>query len=63
MLWGEIPAVLAITRNTLRANLAVRLLALGVICLLVLVWTPLTTGELPIAPAVYDPGREDPGPD
>jgi hypothetical protein len=48
----EVTGVVVITRNTLLANLELKLLRIGVICLCILVWVYLTRGEIRMAPEI-----------
>jgi hypothetical protein len=58
----EVTAVVAITENTLLANLELKLLRIGFVCLCILVWVYLTRGELRMAGAVrHRHGEESPG--
>jgi len=50
----ELPGILVFSRNTLAANLEVRLLELGTIALFVVVWVYWTDGEIGIAQNVYE---------
>nr|WP_240148891.1 type II CAAX endopeptidase family protein [Halorubellus sp. JP-L1] len=59
MLGVELTAALTIARNTLPANLEVRLLELGCVCLLVVAWAYLTEGHVGVAKDVYEPTRGD----
>lgn len=51
----ELPAVVEFTRATLLANLEVKLVRLGVVCLLVIAWVYLSRGELRTAEVVQRP--------
>lgn len=48
----HVTGVVAITQNTLLANLELKLLRIGVICLCILVWVYLTHGEIQMAPEI-----------
>lgn len=50
-----VPPVVEITRNTLAANLEVRLLEIGAVCLFVLAWAARTDGGIGLAETVYEP--------
>lgn len=50
----DVPAVLLFTRNTLLANLEVKLLELGLVCLLILVWVYSADGEIGVAESIYE---------
>jgi membrane protease YdiL (CAAX protease family) len=50
----ELPGILVFSRNTLAANLEVRLLELGTIALFVVVWVYWTDGEIGIAENIYE---------
>lgn len=54
----DVPAFVAVTRNTLAANLEVRLVQLGVVCALVLAWVGTTRGELGVAASVWRPSGD-----
>lgn len=54
----EFVAVLELTRNTLSANLEVKLVRLGLACLLILAWVFLREGEIRLAETVYSDGSE-----
>jgi len=49
----EMLGVVAITRNTLLANLEVKLVRIGLICGLVLVWVYLTRGGIGLDETVF----------
>ena len=51
----EVPAFVDLTRNTLAANLEVKLVEIGVVCLLVAAWVYATRGDLRLAPSVWNP--------
>lgn len=62
MLGVEVPAVVAFTRDTVAANLEVRLLELALVCLFVVAWAYRVDGELRLARAVSPTdGRENAG--
>lgn len=48
----EVTAVVAITQNTLLANLALKLLRIGLICLCILLWVYLIRGEIRMAETI-----------
>lgn len=48
----DVVAVVDVTRNALAANLEVKLLRLGLLCLGVLAWVYLTDGELRVSEAI-----------
>jgi membrane protease YdiL (CAAX protease family) len=52
----EVPAFVELTRNTLAANLEVKLVEIGVVCVFVAAWVYATQGGLRLAPAVLQPG-------
>lgn len=49
----ELVAIGEVTQNTLTANLEVRFVQIGIVCLLVSVWVSLTRGSLHISEAIY----------
>lgn len=59
----ELLAIVELTRNTLAANLEVKLVQLGLVCLFVLVWVYLDRGEIRLAESVYRPTGESSGAD
>jgi membrane protease YdiL (CAAX protease family) len=63
MLGVELPAALTFTQDTLPANLEVRLLELGSVCLFVVAWVYVTEGRVKVAENVYEstPGDSDVG--
>jgi len=54
----EVPGFVELTRNTLASNLGVRLVEIGVVCLLVAAWVYATRGDIRLAPSVWDPDGE-----
>jgi len=54
----RVPGFVELTRDTLAANLEVKLVEIGAVCLLVLAWVYATRGHLRLAPAVWDPDGE-----
>jgi membrane protease YdiL (CAAX protease family) len=51
----QVPGFVDLTRNTLVANLEVKLVEIGVGCVLVAAWVYATRGDLRLAPSVWDP--------
>jgi membrane protease YdiL (CAAX protease family) len=54
----EAPGFVELTTNTLAANLEVKLVEIGVVCVLVAAWVYATRGDLRLAPSVWDPDDE-----
>lgn len=55
----ELPGVLSFTQDTLLANLELKLLEIGAICLFIVAWVALTDGDVSIAENVYEPASAD----
>ncbi|MFC7007939.1 hypothetical protein [Halalkalicoccus salilacus] len=55
----EVTGLIAITQNTLLANLALKLLRIGLICLCILLWVYLIRGEIRMAETIRHRNGEE----